>query len=135
MIKYVRTINSHIGAPEICYMTGSYSSAIYANSIYSIDQYGYLTPQFIKESHKYLTLESKKSNTTEKLIKCIRVMPGMVFETTSISNPEGYKAGLRGTLGEGPGGSLQYFLEEGNDVELFDHHYSPNPDALLFTVI
>ena len=134
MFKYVRTINSHISAPEICYITGGYSSVIYENTVYTVGDNGNLEPVLTEGRTRYITLENKPSGV-ERGVKCIRVMPGMVFETNGNSDPQYYKVGLRGTAGESTGGSLGNFTECGNDLEIVDHHYCENEETVLVAFI
>ena len=134
MFKYLRTMNSHVSAPEICYLTGSGTSTIYANTVYTVDDSGYLSSSAEPGRTRYIALESKAKGK-EMEVKCLRVMPGMVFETFGNSNHEFFKVGLRGTFSEGVGNALEYFIEGGTDLEIVAHHYSETPDDVMVTFI
>ena len=134
MFKYVRTINAHISAPEIFYLKAAYSSAIYENSVYTIEDSGYLAPVLAENRTKYIALENKPTGI-ERDVKCMRVMPGMVFETISSVDPQYFKVGLRGVASESSGNALDSFVDGGNELEIVDHHYSENSNSLLVSFI
>ena len=135
MFKYVRTMHGHNSAPEICYISAKSNMAIYENAVYTVDDSGVLEAVLTAGRPKYIALENVAASVGEKTVRCLRVAPGMIFETTSSSLPDSYRVGIRGSASEGNGGSLQHFTEGGTDLEIIAHHYTQNTDNLLVTFI
>ena len=80
MFQYVKTLGSHVGAPEIEYMPIRNSFAIETGCLCEMSS-GVLASDYTenKDKSKFITLEKKTAGDGKTKIKCIRVLPGMLI--------------------------------------------------------
>ena len=78
MFKYLKTIGAHCGAPEPEYMGVSNNCTITSGSLCEMHS-GVLTSKLTQGKSKFITLEDKESGDGNTKIKCMRVLPGMIF--------------------------------------------------------
>ena len=135
MFKYVRTINSHISAPEVFNITALYQTKIYEGALYTTDSGGHLSADLTDSCPKYIALENKTLSEFTRPIRCIKVLPGMVFETQYSSNPDELNVGMHGTWGFGFNNEACYFTSDGNTMEVVSHHYTEDEATIQVTFI
>ena len=92
MFKYLRRIGAHSQAPEIEHMPISDSSNIIAGCLCELRD-GYIVSGFDYIKTKFITIEQKVKNDGKTTIACIRALPGMMFETNFVGEPENISAG------------------------------------------
>ena len=92
MFKYLRRIGAHSQAPEIEHMPISDSSNIAEGCLCEMSD-GYLVSGFDYVKTKFITIEQKVKNDGKTTIACIRALPGMMFETNFVGEPENISAG------------------------------------------
>ena len=78
MFKYVKTIGAHCGAPEPEKMSISNATAVTMGSICEMNS-GNISCDYTEGKSKFITLEDKAANDGKTKIKCIRILPGMLF--------------------------------------------------------
>lgn len=92
MFKYLRRIGAHSQAPEIEYMPIANGSNITTGCLCELHD-GYLVSNCNYIKSKFINIEDKVKNDGKTTLACIRVIPGMMFETKFVGDPENISAG------------------------------------------
>ena len=92
MFKYLRRIGAHSQAPEIEYMPIQDDTTIPKGSLCELHD-GYLVSNFNYAKSKFVSIEDKEKDDGKTAVACIRILPGMIFETMFIGEPENISAG------------------------------------------
>lgn len=120
MFNYLKTIGAHSGAPEPEFMPVLAATAIVKGSICEMEA-GALTNSFTAGKSKFVALEGKAAKEAKGEIKCIRVLPGMIFDVEFNGDPTELAAGMLVTPLTGSDGCYIYCEDgEGGTIEVVD---------------
>ncbi len=120
MFNYLRTIGAHSGAPEPECMPVA-AAAVFCKGCICEMSAGVLANSFTEGKSKFLVLEEKKANDGKRAVKCIRVLPGMIFEADFTGDPTELAAGMLVTPLLGGDDNYIYCEDgEGGTIEVVD---------------
>ena len=80
MFKYVKTLNAASGGIETEFFPVSDKDTIAQGSVCQLSS-GYLKSVITDGASKFVTLDEKVAGDGKKKLPCMRVLPGMIFET------------------------------------------------------
>ena len=134
MFKYLRTMNS-CASPEILEIHTNNSNVFHEGSICTTTAYGYLENTLTEGAPKYLVLENKAAGDGKLKIRCMKILPGMLFEADGGSNPDSFIPGFRGCIAKNHLDQNALFCEDGNDLEIIAYPVCDNVDKVIVTVL
>ncbi len=92
MFKHIKTIGAHCGAPEPERMPIGKTASMPEGCLCEL-QAGALTSSVSAGKAKFITVEKKEADDGRNKIKCIRVLPGMLFRTKFTGDIDSTPAG------------------------------------------
>ena len=92
MFKYLKTIGAHTCAPEPEHIRVKTATVIKSGALCEMVD-GYISSSYTEGKSKFIALEEKAAGVYKRSIKCIRVLPGMLFEVAFIGEVNNIPAG------------------------------------------
>ncbi len=135
MFKYLRTMNNGSASPEILEIKTSNANTFREGSICTTSEYGFLENTLTEGAPKYLVLENKTASDGKVKIRCMKILPGMLFEADGGSNPDNFNIGMRGCISQDSLKQNALFCESGTDLEIIAYPVCDNVDKLIVTVL
>lgn len=136
MFKYIRTMNSCQSVPEIVKIQVPINLEFCEGEICSVNEAGQLTYSIASSYVKYLVLENKKENESKAELRCMRILPGMLFEADLSEDGFEYLA-IGNTFELSTKNSHNLFVGPltGNDVEIISTLNYPKGRKVIVTFI
>lgn len=133
MFKYVKTIGAHCGAPEPELFAINNASNMPAGCLCELLN-GRITSSDNDGKSKFITLERKVANDGKTKIKCIRVLPGMLFDVDFDGDTANAPAGDFVSPALDDEGFLTLCEEGGTNIEVVDTSKYNNTGKITVTI-
>ncbi len=92
MFKYLKTIGAHTCAPEPEHLRIKTSTVINVGALCEMSD-GYISNSYTEGKSKFIALEEKADGVYKSFVKCMRILPGMLFEVEYIGEIKNIPAG------------------------------------------
>lgn len=125
MFKHIKTIGAHCGAPEPERMPIGKTASMPEGCLCEL-QDGNIVSAVTAGKAKFITVESKASDDGRNKIKCIRVLPGMLFRTKFTGDVDSTPAGTLIMASTDTNGFYTQCKEGSGTIEVIDtsEHYT-----------
>ena len=133
MFKYLKTIGAHSGAPEFENLKAKTTMVIMNGSLCEMED-GYLSNSYTEGKAKFIALEEKADGVYKTSIKCLRVLPGMLFEVDFIGEAHSIPAGTYVMPINGDYGCILHCEEGSSGIEVVDSSNVEATGKIIVTI-